>query len=91
MDIKAEIGKLIAKITADDGLKDKFTKDPDGTVRSVLGDKADNETVKKVVDAVKKALDSGALSGIGSKITGALGGLFGKKDDDKKDEEKKDE
>ena len=51
-----------------------------------------NDTVKKIVDAVKKALGSGALGGIGEKITGALGGIFGKKkDDEKKDDEKKDD
>ena len=37
-------------------------------------------------------LGSGALGGIGEKITGALGGIFGKKkDDEKKDDEKKDD
>lgn len=91
MDIKAEIEKIIKKITGDKDLSEKFKKDPEGTVKGIVGDKADNDTVKKIVDAVKKALGSGALSGIGEKITGALGGLFGKKDDDKKDDDKKDE
>jgi len=90
MDIKAEVEKIIKKITGDKDLTDKFKKDPEGTVRGLVGDKADNETVKKLIDAVKKALSSGPLSGISEKITGALGGIFGKKDDDKK-EEKKDE
>ena len=81
MDIKAEIEKIVGKITKDDALKDKFTKDPEGTVRGLVGDKADNDTVKKIVEAIKKALGSGALG----KITEKIGGLFGKKDDDKKD------
>ncbi|MBR3268527.1 MAG: hypothetical protein IKI58_07355 [Oscillospiraceae bacterium] len=79
MDIKAEIEKIVAKVTKDDSLKEKFTKDPEGTVRGLVGDKADNDTVKKIIDGIKKALGSGAIG----KITDKIGGLFGKKNDDK--------
>ena len=89
MDIKAEIEKIIEKIKGDGDLKEKFTNDPAGTVRGLVGDAADNDTVQKIVEAVKAALASGKLGAIGEKISGVIGGLFGKKEDG--DDEKKDE
>ena len=88
MDIKAEIEKIIEKIKGDSDLKEKFTSDPAGTVKSLVGDAADNDTVQKIVEAVKAALESGKLGSIGEKISGVISGIFGKKDDgdDKKDE-----
>ena len=80
MDIKAEIEKIVGKVTKDGELKDKFAKDPAGTVKSLVGDKADSETVSKITDAVKAAVKGGAVADIGSKISGAVGGFFGKKD-----------
>ncbi|MBQ3941159.1 MAG: hypothetical protein II723_08600 [Oscillospiraceae bacterium] len=86
-EIKSWIEKIIEKIKGDDGLKEKFTSDPAGTVRGLVGDAADNDTVSKIVDGVKSALSGGKLGAIGEKISGLVGGLFGKKDDgDKKDE-----
>lgn len=73
MDIKAQIESMIAKVTGDDQVKEKFEKDPMGTVRGFIGDAADNETVKKIVDAVKAALVGGKLGGLGEKIAGMLG------------------
>ena len=73
MDIKAKIEELIAKVTGDEEVKEKFDKDPVGTVRGFVGDAADNETVKKIVDAVKAALVSGKLGGLGEKLAGMLG------------------
>jgi hypothetical protein len=90
MDIKAEIEKIIEKIKGDSDLKEKFTSDPAGTVKGLVGNAADNDTVQKIVEAVKAALESGKLGAIGEKISGVLGGIFGKKDDGS-DEEKKDE
>lgn len=89
MDIKAEIEKIIAQVTKDGDLKEKFMKDPAATVRGLVGDQADDDTIKKIIDMVKDAIGKGGLSGIGDKISDVLGGIFGKKDDDK--EEKKDE
>ena len=88
MDIKAEIEKIIAQVTKDGDLKEKFMKDPAATVRGLVGDQADDDTIKKIIDMVKDAIGKGGLSGIGDKISDVLGGIFGKKDNDK--EEKKD-
>ena len=66
-------------------------KDPAATVRGIVGDQADDDTIKKIIEMVKDAIGkNGGLSGIGEKITGVLGSILGKKDDDAK-EEKKDE
>ena len=89
MDIKAEIEKIVAKITGDNDLKEKFSQDPTGTVKGLVSEAADNDTIAKIVEAVKAALAGGKLGAIGEKISNALGGLFGKKDD--AEEEKKDE
>jgi hypothetical protein len=94
LDIKAEIEKIIAQVTKDGDLKEKFMKDPAATVRGLVGDQADDDTIKKIIEMVKEAIGkSGGLSGLGEKITGVLGSILGKKDDDNDDkkEEKKDE
>ena len=95
MDIKAEIEKVVEKITGDGDLKEKFTKDPAGTVKGIVGDKVDKDTLDKIISAVKEMLGKVDRGGIGEKISSVLGGklpdavtgLFGGKKDD---EEKKD-
>ena len=92
MDIKAEIEKIIAQLTKDGDLKDKFMKDPAATVRGLVGDQADDDTVKKIIEMVKDAIGkNGGLSGIGEKISGVLGSILGGKKDEDAKEEKKDE
>ena len=86
-DIKSCIEQIIEKIKGDDGLKEKFTSDPAGTVRGLVGDAADNDTISKIVEGVKSALSGGKLGAIGEKISGFVGGLFGKKDEDEKKDE----
>ncbi len=92
MDIKAEIEKAVAKITGDDSKISAFKKDPEGTVKSLLGSGAAKDVIDRIVAAVKGALGSGgigdvakkAASGVGDvakKAGDALGGLFGKKDE----------
>ena len=73
MDIKAQIESIIAKVTGDEEIKEKFNNDPVGTVRGFVGDAADNETVKKIVDAVKAALVGGKLGSLGVKVADMLG------------------
>lgn len=86
-EIKEWVEKIIEKFKGDDSLKEKFTSDPAGTVRGLVGDAADDDTISKIIDGVKSALSGGKLGSIGEKISGFVGGLFGKKDDeDKKDE-----
>ncbi len=87
LNIKDAVEKIIPMITKDEKVKEQFSKDPVGAVRGIVGDAADNDTVKKIVEAIKAALADGKLdmkdiSSIGEKITGALGGLFGGKKDE---------
>ena len=86
MDIKAEIEKIIAQITKDSNLKEKFMKDPAGAVKGIVGD-VDKDTLNKIIEAVKAAVAKEGVSGIGDKLKDVVGGLLGgKKDDEKKDE-----
>lgn len=75
MDIKAEVEKLVQKITGDKTLLDKFKKDPAGTVKGLVGDAASNEVVNSVVTAVKAKIGTDGAAG----ALGAIKGLFGKK------------
>ncbi len=71
MDIKAKIGELAAKISGDPGMKEKFEKDPAGTVKEMVGN-IPPEQQQAIVEGVKTKIH---LDNLG----GGLGGLFGKK------------
>ena len=86
MDIKAEVEKIIAQITKDGNLKEKFMKDPAGAVKGIVGD-VDKDTLNKIIEAVKAAVAKEGVSGIGDKLKDVVGGLLGgKKDDEKKED-----
>ncbi|MBQ9461097.1 MAG: hypothetical protein IJU51_04180 [Clostridia bacterium] len=74
MDIKAKIGELAAKISGDETMKEKFEKDPVGTVKELAGN-IPPEQVQPIVDGIKSKISLDKLGGIGA----GLGGLFGKK------------
>lgn len=86
MDIKAEVEKIIAQITKDGNLKEKFMKDPAGAVKGIVGD-VDKDTLNKIIEAVKAAVAKEGVSGIGDKIKDVVGGLLGGKKDDAKKED----
>ena len=71
MDIKATIGDLAAKITGDAAMKEKFEKDPAGTVKGLVGN-IPPEQLSAITEGIKTKVK---LDNIG----GGLGGLFGKK------------
>ena len=48
MDIKAEIEKIIAQVTKDGDLKEKFMKDPAGAVKGIVGE-VDKDTLEKIM------------------------------------------
>ena len=89
MDMKAEIEKIIAKLSKDVDFKELFSKDPSEAVRGVLGDKADKDTIEKIVEAVKGLAGKVDFSKIDfskldlGDLTGKLGGLLGGKKEDK--------
>ncbi len=71
MDIKAKIGELAAKITGDEAMKEKFEKDPAGTVKELVGN-IPPEQQQAIIEGVKSKISL-------DKLGGSLGGLFGKK------------
>ena len=72
MDIKAKINEIADKIKNDPDLMARFQSDPAGAVESLAGVDLPNEQIQPIVDAIKAKLDV-------DKLTGALGGLFGRK------------
>lgn len=74
MDVKEQIEKLVNSITKDGGLKDKFFKDPVGTVKELVGDKVPADAIDKIVAGVKAKLTGDQIKG----AVDGLGKLFGK-------------
>ncbi len=72
MDIKGKIDELVKKLKGDKNLMSKFTKDPIATVEELIGVDLPNDQVEKIADGIKAKVSV-------DKISGALGGLFGKK------------
>ena len=70
MDIKEKIGELAAKITGDATMKEKFEKDPAGTVKTLVGN-IPPEQQQAIVEGIKAKVNLDKLGG--------LGGLFGGK------------
>ena len=74
MDVKAQIEQLVESITKDNGLKDKFLKDPVATVKAKFGDKLPTDAIDGIVAGVKAKLTGDTLKG----AVDTLGKLFGK-------------
>lgn len=74
MDIKSSIGDLAAKISGDATMKEKFEKDPMGTVKSLAGN-IPPEQLQPIVEGIKSKISLDKLGGIGQ----GIGGLFGNK------------
>lgn len=72
MDIKAKIEELADKIKSDKDLQAQFKKDPVAAVEKLLGIDLPNDQIEKIVDGIKAKISVDS-------ITGAIGGLFGKK------------
>lgn len=72
MDIKKKIEELVEKLKNDKTLLSKFQKDPITTVEGLLGIDLPNDQVEKIVEGIKAKLSL-------DKLSGTLGGLFGKK------------
>ena len=74
MDVKAQIEQLVSSITKDNGLKDKFLKDPVSVVKAKFGDKLPTDAIDAIVTGVKAKLSGDKLKD----AVGGLGKLFGK-------------
>ncbi len=71
MDIKEKIEELAGKVKKDPDMMDKFKKNPVDTVESIIGVDLPKDQVEKIANGVLAKINA-------DKITGALGGLFGK-------------
>ena len=72
MDIKAEITKVVDKVTKDEKLMGQFKKNPVKAVESVIGVDLPDDVINKVVDGVKAKISIDKLGG----IAGNLKNLF---------------
>ncbi len=83
MDIKAKIEEFVEKIKGDKDLMKNFKEEPVKTVEKLLGVDLPDEQIEKLVDGIKAKLKlddvTDKIEGLGDKLEGALGGLFGKK------------
>ena len=73
--LKDKIDDIVEKVKSDQGVADKFQKDPIATVESLIGIDLPNDQIEGVVEAVKAKINVDKLGG----MLGGLGGLFGKK------------
>ena len=72
MDIKKTNTDAVDKIKNDPNMSKKFQEDPISTVEGLLGVDVPNDQVEKIVEGIQAKLNM-------DKLSGALGGLFGKK------------
>ena len=72
MDIKKKIEELVAKIKGDKNLLSKFKKDPEGTVKGLVGVDLPTDQLKAIVEGITAKI--GATG-----FLGKLTSLFKKK------------
>lgn len=72
MNVKAKVDEIVEKIKSDKDIAKKFQKDPSGVIGDLIGVEIPKEQFDSVVTAVKAKINLDSVSG-------ALGGLFGKK------------
>ncbi len=67
MEIKEKIEEIVKKLTSDEGLKNRFAKEPVKVVEELLGVDLPDEQIEKVLDGVKAKI---SLDKIGSALDG---------------------
>ena len=72
VDIKAKIEEIVSKLKTDKSLLENFKEDPAATVKGLLKVDLPEDVMQKIVEGVKAKIGADKLSGL-------LGGLFGKK------------
>lgn len=71
MNIKETVEKIVKDITSDKTLKAKWDANPAAVIEKYVGVDLPDEQVNQIVDAIEAKLKL-------DKLSGALGGLFGK-------------
>ena len=77
MDIKEKIAEIVAKITKDPALEEKFKSDPVGTVKQLAGN-IPTDKISEIVEGVTAKLGAGSVGEKLGEIGDKIGGLFGK-------------
>ena len=80
-DLKAKIEEIIEKIKGDNGMFERFQKDPEKTVRGVAGEDVPDNLLEKIIEGVKAAFSGGKIKETIENIGDKIGGIFGKKDE----------
>lgn len=63
IDVKAEITKIVEKISKDEALKKDFQNDPVGAAKKLLGVEVSDDIIQQVVTGIKGKLTADQLSG----------------------------
>lgn len=71
MDIKAKVEEIVSRLRSDKSLMARFQSEPVKAVEELLGCDLPDDQISAIVDAVKAKLGADKLSGV-------LGGLFGR-------------
>ena len=79
MDIQKIINDAIAKLKADDNLLENFKANPTKVLEKLVGIDLPDDKIDAVVKGIMAKLNIDDLAEKAEGITGALGGLLGKK------------
>lgn len=62
MDVKAEVTKVVEKVTKDKSLLANFEKDPVKTVEGIVGKDLPDDVINQVVDGVKSKIGGNVIT-----------------------------
>ena len=74
MDITKTINRLVGKITKDDSLMASFKKNAKATVKKLIKSELSDETLDKIVTAVKAKVMGDKARDVAEKLTGLFKG-----------------
>ncbi len=79
MDIQKIISDVLAKLKADDNLKETFMNNPTKVLEKLVGIDLPDDKIDAVIKGIMAKLNVDELADKAGDVLGALGGLFGKK------------
>ena len=75
IDVNSLVQKALSLLKGDKNLLASFTSDPVKTLKNILGGDLPEDTIKQVIEGVKKALPAESAQGILAKIKSFLSKL----------------
>ena len=79
MDIQKIITDVLAKLNADDGLKNSFMQNPTKVLEKLVGIDLPDEQIDAVIKGIMAKLNVDELASKGKGLMGLVGKIFGKK------------